>query len=188
MCKPGFVLQDDEKTCAMDVCDSSNCAQDCVDNNSNSVLVGGDETIRPFGADGETYCFFKRWMGFANGQDVWVWPCNPNHGSGKYRWSYDSSTGLILSQGSIVKNPAKPFCLNIVRAESLWSQRVKILRCDETMLSQQWDFVDGKIVSRANPNVCIGWTAGGKSALTTIKCHSNNFAYFGGGTVGLDRR
>merc|ERR1712036_82929 len=41
LCKPGFSLMDDD-------------------------MVKTDETIRPYGTDGESYCFFKRWLGFAN--------------------------------------------------------------------------------------------------------------------------
>ena len=68
----------------------------------SSTFVSSDQTIRPMGS-GSEMCAYKRWNSYTMGQDVWLWPCDPNHGSRKYLWEYDEQTGLVKSLGSLKK-------------------------------------------------------------------------------------
>ena len=147
--------------------------------------VRSDTTIRPFGAISDTHCIYKRYLGYTSGQDLWVWPCDVGsanvNAAGKYQWNYNSTSGLVKSIGSEIKNPDQPFCWNIVDPSRAWTQRVKIDVCDENNANQKFDFIDGRIQARTgDPVLCVGWEvsrdADLKTPLITTKCFSNNFA------------
>ena len=104
-----------------------------------STFVNSDSTIRPLGS-GSEMCAYKRWNSYTMGQDVWLWPCDPGHGSKKYIWEYDASTGLVTSMGSLKKDPTRPFCWWIKDTSRVYAQRLKIKQCDENELSQQFDY------------------------------------------------
>ena len=118
----------------------------------------------------------KRYLDFVNNQDVWLWPCNPDHSSGKFSWEYDSTTGLIKSVGSETKYPENPFCWRFPKYDSNWKQRVKIAPCDENDVQQKFDYVNGRIHSRSRAKLCVGFDvehfeeAGGKTPVTMMTC------------------
>ena len=100
-------------------------------------FIHSDKTIRPFNDsnDANGFCLYKRWADYVSGQELWMWPCqdathsNTNK-AGKYWWSYDSTTGLIQSEGSYILRPHKPFCWFVIRPTSMYAQRLKIKACD----------------------------------------------------------
>ena len=158
----------------------------------SSNPIHPDSTIRPLGAfpDSEStnYCIYKRWNDYVAGQELWLWPCaDATHQnikkSGKYRWNFDNTTGLIKSMGSEELRPNKPFCWYIHKPNSMWGQRLKIKACDENSDQQKFKYENGKFFLENYPKICVGFEvsdSGGfqKVAMTVMKCHSNNFARF----------
>ena len=156
---------------------STTCSSSIV--RESPVLPDG--TIRPFGTD-STYCLYKRYLGYVHSQEIWLWPCNPTHSSKKYNWKYDAATGHIISEGSLKKNPNRPFCMWIQYPQKTWTQRVRITPCNDVDDTIRFDYINGRIFLREYPSICIGWesTTGkeslGKAALSAMKCFSNNWS------------
>ena len=153
---------------------SSQCTESQTSLNVDATVVQGDTTIRPFGQSG--YCIYKRWLSYTTNQDLWLWPCNPDHV--KYQWSYNQESGLIKSIGSEIKDTENPFCWYLEFVDHMWTQRVKIIPCDATDDRQKFDFIDGRIHLRDYPTLCIGFepdnTGSAQSiALTAMKCYPN---------------
>ena len=120
--------------------------------------IHSDSTIRIFGHN--DFCLHKRFNGYARLHDVFVWPCEPDISSpnkiktGRYRWEYDRSTGLVKSVGSFEANSEKPYCWMTQNPERV-SQRLRIAACDENDITQQFDYgPDGRFFSRANKGLC----------------------------------
>ena len=158
---------------------TTNTGETCPGNRESPVLPDG--TIRPYGSDSE-YCLYKRYLGYTHSQEVWLWPCNPTHSSKKFNWIYDSEKGHIIIEGSLKKNPNRPFCMWIQYPEKTWTQRVRITPCNDVDDTIKFDYVNGRIFLRDYPGICMGWEATtgrgslGKVAVSAMKCFSNNWS------------
>jgi len=154
-------------------------------------LVGDDESIRPF-KPGSTLdeCVYKRYSDYVAGHELWLWDCatithkNKNK-AGKYKWSFDEDTHMIEAVGSTAKNPdAHPFCWSFHKPDSEWKQRVKIERCDPDDDAQKWDYVQGRIMNRLSPNLCVGYEVSvyeefnNQVALTMMSCFHNHWGNY----------
>ena len=68
-----------------------------------------DQSIRPFGMSADNICLFKRYSGYNVNDEIWLRQCDASHTNakkaGKYWWSYEEDTGLIVSEGSRDNDP-----------------------------------------------------------------------------------
>ena len=124
-------------------------------------LIRDDQTVAPFGWTDNT-CLFKKYSGYNANDEVWLADCTNSasinvNKAGKFQWSYDSSSGLIRSEGSVFKDPEAPMCLEINSKTRFYKQRVKIQACDSSNELQAFDWVDGRVHSRAEPRLCAGF-------------------------------
>ena len=164
--------------------------QDCYpttwgDGTCSKNLVKSDKIISPF--DSENTCLFKKYSGYNPQDEIWLKSScedakhhNINK-AGKYWWSYNTTTGLIYSEGSRYKNSEQVYCMRINSITRFYKQRVKLALCDQKDILQQFDFENGKIYSRANPRLCAGYEfnkmeASGETAFIFSTCFPNAFA------------
>ena len=151
------------------------------------MLADSNGAIHPMG-DMEDICFFKKYSGYANRDEIWIKSCeatnvNPSK-AGKYQFSYDIETGMITSEGSVQKDAENPMCVRITNPNMINKQRVRIAPCNPNDVNQQFDVRDGRIYSRVNSRVCAGYEYhklrdGGASAGTPLlfnTCYPNAFA------------
>lgn len=153
--------------------------------------VLSDGSIRPFQAadsTGDIHCVYKRYLDFVSGHDVWVWPCfdhNKKDGifkkQGRFQWQWFPETGQIRNIGSELKFENKPFCITFYKPESEWKQRAKIDPCDDEDERQQFEFKEGRIHSKMNTDLCMGYEVSkynefnGQVALTLMSCFGNQW-------------
>lgn len=126
---------------------------------TGGLLDGATQSIKLFGDS--DICLFKKYSGYNIGDEVWVKTCdamnaNPNK-SGKYRWGYDTNSGLIYSQGSLASDASQLMCLKIDSTTRFYKQRVKIGICDGSDVLQRFDFVNGRLYARENSRLCAGF-------------------------------
>ena len=111
----------------------------------------------------------------------WQWMKEDLNGDGEKTY-----TNMIMSTGSKIKNKKKTFCLTFYKIDSIWKQRVKIDPCNVNDQRQKWRFFEGKIVSLANPNLCMGFEtrtyrgSGGQVAVTMASCFNNAWGHLDG--------
>jgi hypothetical protein len=133
---------------------SGSCAGGLT-NEDKSITVMGSESV----TDGT--CLFKKYSGYNNRDEIWIKPCDASNANaakaGKYTFSYDAETGLISSEGSRVKDPDNVKCLRINNKNRFYKQRMRIFGCNADDELQQFDLVDGRLYSRANPRLCGGF-------------------------------
>ena len=143
---------------------------------TQNTFVHNDLTIRPFNKE---LCLFKRYSSYVKNHDVWFTSCadadhtNANK-AGKYHFSFDQETGLIYSEGSRVLNTGNPFCLKIANINRVYSQRVRIDRCDADNDLQKFTYLNGRLHSTAAMNLCANYSAFKKL------CPAPKFGHFGG--------
>ena len=133
----------------------------------NNPVEGGDmisddiQAIRPMGQNDENLCLFKKYSGYNNGDEIWIAACGADNANvnkaGKYQFTYDTETGRITSQGSLVKDANAPFCLRLTNPAMKYKQRIRIAPCNPNDTNQQFDVEDGRIYSRENHRVCAGY-------------------------------
>jgi outer membrane protein assembly factor BamB len=133
----------------------------------NNPVEGGDmladenNAIRPMGQPNDNLCFFKKYSGFNNGDEIWIKSCDASNNNvnkaGKYWFKYDEATGRITSIGSENKDANKPYCLRITNPNMKYKQRVRIAPCNPNDSNQIFDIEDGRIYSRENHRVCAGY-------------------------------
>ena len=88
----------------------------------------------------------------------------------------------MIIEGSLKKNPNRPFCMWIQYPEKTWTQRVRITPCNDIDDTIKFDYANGRIFMRNYPNICIGWESGRgkesleKVAVSAMKCFSNNWS------------
>merc|ERR1712178_517402 len=104
-------------------------------------------------------CFYKKNAGYNNGDYVYVVPCGDMENldpeeAGKYQFRYDSESGRITSIGS---ESTKAYCLRIANPEIKYEQKARIAPCNPNDKNQKFDLQDGKIYSRENHRVCLGF-------------------------------
>jgi len=123
------------------------------ENFSNSAFTG---QIRPMGINSpeSNICLFKRWNGYKPTLTVWFKSCDSNHTPKKFVWSYNSTSGLIASEGSRLSDPNDVYCLRLSDNTRFLDQRVRLANCDENDVLQQFDYRDGRIYSRGNSRLC----------------------------------
>ena len=148
-------------------------------------FVNNDRTIRPFDKD---VCLFKKYAGYVKNHDVWLTSCDGASDSnfnkaGKYQWSFDEDTGLIYSEESRLQNSGNPFCLKIASLSRVFSQRVRIDRCDSANELQKFTFLDGRIHSSSVMKLCANYDyerleQSGGTPLTFSKCQPSFFGFF----------
>merc|ERR1712150_315304 len=113
------------------------------------------------GGDEDDLCFFKKYAGYSNGNEIWIKTCDAGNSNinkaGKYHFRYDEETGRITSVGSEIKDENSPFCLRITNPEMKYKQRVRIAPCNPNDNNQKFDVTDGRIYSRVNRRVCAGY-------------------------------
>ena len=144
----------------------SDCYTNCLVNKETTSetfeLISADNLLKPF--PHENMCLFKRYGDYVQGNEVWMSNCaesqndNPNK-SGKYKFSFDSNSGLIKLLGSEINSQANPFCLKINSLTRFYKQRVKIARCDEMDVLQQFSYGESSgILSMENKvRLCAGF-------------------------------
>jgi len=160
----------------------------------NNPTDGGDMladesfAIRPMGQADDNLCFFKKYSGYNNGDEIWIKSCDASNSNankaGKFQFSYDAETGRITSVGSVNKDPTEPKCIRITNPDMKFKQRVRIARCNPNDGNQAFDIQDGRIYSRTNRRVCAGYeyhklVQDGAAAGTPLlfnTCYPNAFA------------
>ena len=142
--------------------------QDCYPSTWSSGSCGAslaneDKSITVMGSDSVTdgTCLFKKYSGYNNRDEIWIKSCDASNininKAGKYTFSYDAATGLISSEGSRDKDPENVKCLRINNKNRFYKQRMRIFGCQADDELQQFDLVDGRLYSRANPRLCAGF-------------------------------
>ena len=89
---------------------------------------------------GAEFCIYKRYLGYADGHELWLWKCDPEHKSLKYQFEFDETSGLIKSLGSVKKDAENPYCWHVGELDRVWTQRVKIKQCDASDSGQKFTF------------------------------------------------
>lgn len=138
----------------------------------SNLIVGGDmisddiQAVRPLGQNDENLCFFKKYTGYNNNDEIWIAACGADNANvnkaGKYQFTYDVENGRITSQGSIVKDVNAPFCLRIQNSESRIhnrrsESRIRLAPCNPNDPNQEFDVENGRIYSRQNHRLCVGY-------------------------------
>jgi hypothetical protein len=197
-CNNGFELNNIDECVDIDECSAENVGTHCPDGTCSNHVggftcvpneqcsplslngpVSHDGTIRPLNI-GANKCLYKRYLGFAYAHEVWLWNCNSHHGSGKYQWHFDESTGLIKIIGSEMKDPAQPYCLYVHKLSMTWTQRAKIKLCDANDKGQQFMYDEGRIHLKHSRKLCLGYATGtfansGQIAITAMGCLNNQW-------------
>jgi hypothetical protein len=102
----------------------------------------------------------------ADGTNVFVWDC---HGGVNQEWAHDAGTGQLHSR----VNPN--YCLDNsgVPAEG---GNLQIQRCEDGNPDQEFDYVQGFLRNRANPDVVVGvdGTGNGANAVNQVFSNANS--------------
>lgn len=141
---------------------------------SHSVIDPNDQSIRVFGTDD---CIFKRFSSYKEGNYIWLGTCDVDNKNtktaGQYKWSHHAETGLLKSVGAEMEG--LDYCWQLNNKNSK-AQRVRIFECDASNELQQFDFTNGRIQSRANGNLCVGFeTFKVKGFVMFSTCYANYF-------------
>ena len=141
---------------------------------SDSVIDPNDQSIRVFGTDD---CIFKRFSSYKEGNYIWLGTCDVDNKNtktaGQYKWSHHAETGLLKSVGAEMEG--LDYCWQLNNKNSK-AQRVRIFECDASNELQQFDLTNGRIQSRANGNLCVGFeTFKVKGFVMFSTCYANYF-------------
>merc|ERR1712226_1343515 len=93
-------------------------------------------------------CVWKKFSGFAVGHFLAIQECDV--GKRKNSWAYDATSWLISHFSD--REEWLNFC---VQAKEGSGTRVRIADCDTSDEMQVWDYADGQIRLRAQPDVCM---------------------------------
>ena len=155
---------------------------------TGDLLADENLAIKPMGQDDENLCFFKKYSGYNNGDEIWIKACDATNANptkaGKYQFTYDVTTKRITSEGSRLKDADNLFCLRITNPEMRYKQRVRIAPCNPNDQNQLFDIEDGRIYSSVNHRICAGYQyyklrddgATRGTALMFNTCYPNNWA------------
>jgi hypothetical protein len=88
---------------------------------------------------------------------------------------------MIKSEGSVVSNPNDPMCLKINNNNRFYKQRVMLAKCNANDPLQQFNYVSGRLYSRANSRLCAGYeynkyASAGTTAFIFSTCYPNAWA------------
>lgn len=166
-CPYGLTLGDDSKT----------CEEPSSGGNTGTfgwahTPIREDNTIRPY-YNGGNKCFYHKMNGFTPMEKIYVGDCVAHD---RYRWDYDSATGLITNWN---RKWIVPHCIVIPD----WSvtkkkQQLHLAPCDIDNPGHSWIMENGMLKVRANRDVCIMWNLEDKTRLWSIPCGEHIFAPF----------
>lgn len=126
-----------------------------------NMLADSLNAIKPMGQDDENLCFFKKYSGYNNRDDIWIKACAADHSNvnkaGKWQFTYDDDTKRITSEGSRIKDADNLFCLRITNPEMKNKQRIRLAPCNPNDENQKFEVEDGRIYSAQNHRLCAGY-------------------------------
>merc|ERR1712066_705201 len=97
--------------------------------------------IKPMGQSEDNLCFFKKYSGYNNGDEIWIKSCDSTNANankaGKFQFTYDPTTKRITSEGSRQKDADNLFCMRITNPNMKYKQRVRIAPCNPNDKNQK---------------------------------------------------
>merc|ERR1712178_165486 len=172
---------------------SSSCGDEVMSRNGEMVqsihaepnqLEADDQTIRPMEMD-KSKCIYKRWTGFVKNQDVFLGACadrnSPNPAkSGRYTFTIDAANKHVKLQGSIDKNPGRPFCLRVQNTQRTGSQRITVQQCDDSDEKNNLVYENVRLYVDSNRRLCVAYkyktfATAGSAPLIAVSCMAGEF-------------
>ena len=140
-------------------------------NSLGTTLVQSDGSIRMLDSSRAEWCAFKKYSSYRVNDEIWFKPCdvsnaNPNK-AGKYRFSFDSSTGLVSSAGALDFMQLN-LCWRISSLTRYGKQRVLLSTCNANDANQVFQVINGRLHLQGETRICLGFEEHRVNAVTGI--------------------